>query len=89
MGSNPETWPSAEASAFEVVPTKFYFFRRPHAAEFRAELRRLGIECTFGQTFSGGRERWMVTADWQVLWHGPVLAHWFQEAAERWKPEQK
>ena len=78
---------SNEWPAFEVVPVKFYFFRRQHAAEFVAELHRLEIfDAKFGQTFSGGRERWMVTTDWQVLWHGPVLAHWFQEAHERWKP---
>ena len=80
MSSSTESWP-----AFEVVPVKFYFFRRAHAVEFRDKLRELGIECTFGQTFSGARERWLVTAGWQVLEYGSALYQWLSEAVERWK----
>jgi hypothetical protein len=77
-------WP-----AVETVPLKFYFWRRQHAVEFVAELNRLEederrFSATLSQTFSGGRQTWMVVTDWQVLWYGPVLAAWFRTALERW-----
>jgi len=73
----------------EPVPVKFFFYRRQHAMEFLAELRQAGVSnALFGQTFSGGRERWMVTADWQVLEYGAALYRWLSEAKERWAPSE-
>jgi len=71
----------------EPVPVKFYFYRRMHAVEFAAELGYREISgVQLSQTFSGGKQTWVVIADWQVLWLGPVLADWFRRAKERWKP---
>jgi len=73
----------------EPVPVRFFFYRRQHAMEFLTELRKLEVfDAEFSQTFSGGKQRWVVVTGWQVLWFGPGLADWFRKAKERWAPSE-
>jgi len=73
----------------EPVPVKFYFYRRQHAAEFLAQLHHLGFkEAKLSQMFNGSKAHWVVLAGWQVLWRGPMLGTWFEEAIERWAPSE-